>query len=135
MIKKKRKKSQIEGVYVKPTFCIYGLQSLHEQFFNFQFFTSLLKALIVVKFFISTGIISHIWGPTYEMLSLPWKTLWNFGLTNSNCLRRLKALFRFTKISFINRTVNLFDTLNISIAMVLFLTSIEKYCTKNAVFH
>ena len=56
---------------MKPTLCIYGLHSLHGQFSNFQFFTSLLKALIVFKFFISTGIISHIWGSRYEMLSLP----------------------------------------------------------------
>ena len=45
---------------MKPTFCIYGLHSLHGQFSNFRFFTSLLKALIFVKFFISAGIISHI---------------------------------------------------------------------------
>ena len=45
---------------MKPTFCIYGLHSLHGQFSNVPFFTYLLKALIVVKFFISTGIISHI---------------------------------------------------------------------------
>ena len=44
---------------MKPTFCIYGLHSLHGQFSNFQFFTSILKALIVVKFFNSAGI-SHI---------------------------------------------------------------------------
>ena len=35
---------------MKPTFCIYGLHSLHRQFSNFQFFTYLLKALIVVSF-------------------------------------------------------------------------------------
>ena len=36
----------MEGVYIKPTFCIYDLHSLHGQFSNFQLFTSLLKALI-----------------------------------------------------------------------------------------
>ena len=33
----------MESVYIKSTFCIYGLHSLHRQFSNFQFFTSLLK--------------------------------------------------------------------------------------------
>ena len=80
-------KSQIEGAYTKSTFCIYGLYRLHGQFPNFKFFTSLLKALIIVKFSTSTGIISYIWGPRYEMLSLPWKTLWTFDLTNSDGLR------------------------------------------------
>ena len=46
---------------MKPTFVyMVYIAYMHEQFSNFQFFTFLLKALIVFKFFFSTGIISHI---------------------------------------------------------------------------
>ena len=39
--------------------------------------------IYLFKFFTSTGMISHIWRPRYEMLSIPWRALLTLGLTTS----------------------------------------------------
>ena len=48
-----KKRALAQCVLPKLTLFMYGLHSLHGQFSGFHFFTSLLKALILVKFFIS----------------------------------------------------------------------------------
>ena len=82
------------------------LHSLHGQFSGFQFLNSLLKALIIVNFFNSRGTMFRIWGLGYEILSIPWKTLWILGKTH------VVNIFSFFKnLTFV--LDKLFNSLNI----------------------
>ena len=82
------------------------LHSLHGQFSGFHFLNSLLKALIIVNFFSSRGTMFRIWGLGYEILSIPWKTLWILGKTH------VVNIFSFFKnLTFV--LDKLFNSLNI----------------------
>ena len=56
----------------KPTPSTYLLQSLQGQLFGSYFLIDFLKLLRDWTFFITIGTISHIFGPRYEILSVPW---------------------------------------------------------------
>ena len=64
----------------------YFLHSLHGQFFGFHSLIPFLKAATLVNSFNS---ISHILGPKYEILSVPWKTELTFGIAKSELIRKL----------------------------------------------
>ena len=68
---------------------MYFLHSLHGQFSGFHSLISFLKAATLVNSFNSKGRISHILGPKYEKLSLPWKTDHTFGIAKSELIRKL----------------------------------------------
>ena len=72
----------------------YFLHSLHGQFSGFHSLIPFLKATALVNFFNSNGTISHIVGPKYEMLSLPWKIDLTFGIAKSELIHRLYFLSR-----------------------------------------
>ena len=65
---------------MNPKLDTYFLHSLHGQFFGFHSLISFLKATTRVNSFNSKGTISHILGPKYEILSLPWKTDLTFDI-------------------------------------------------------
>ena len=61
---------------------MYTLHSLHGQFIGCHFFITLLKALIVLNSLNSGCTIFQIFGPKYDMLSVPLYTLQTFGMAN-----------------------------------------------------
>ena len=74
---------------MNPKLDTYFLHNLHGQFFGFHSLIPFLKATTLVNSFNSNGTISHILGPKYEMLSLPWKTDLTFGIAKSELIRKL----------------------------------------------
>ena len=56
----------------KPTPSTYLLQSLRGQLFGIHFLIIFLKLLWDWAFFNSIGTISHIFGPRYKIVSMPW---------------------------------------------------------------
>ena len=68
---------------MNPKLGTYFLHSLHGQFSGFYYLIPFLKATTLVNSFNFNSTISHILGPKYEMLSLPWKTDLTFGLAKS----------------------------------------------------
>ena len=74
---------------MNPKLDTYFLHSLHGQFFGFHSLIPFLKAATLVNSFNSKGTISHILGPKYEILSLPWKTDLTFGIAKSELIRKL----------------------------------------------
>ena len=74
---------------MNPKLDTYFLHSLHGQFFGFHSLIPFLRAATLVNSFNSKGTISHILGPKYEILSLPWKTDLTFGIAKSELIRKL----------------------------------------------
>ena len=74
---------------INPKLDTYFLHSLHRQFSGFYSSISSFKTTTLVNSFNSNGTISHILGPKYEMLSLPWKTDLMFGIAKSELIRKL----------------------------------------------
>ena len=74
---------------MNPKLDTYFLHSLHGQFFGFHSLIPFLKAATLVNSFNSKGKISHILGPKYEILSVPWKTDFTFGIAKSESIRKL----------------------------------------------
>ena len=68
---------------------MYFLHSLHGQFSGFHSLIPFLKATTLVNSFNSNGTISHILGPKYKILSLPWKTELTFGIAKYELIRKL----------------------------------------------
>lgn len=91
----------------------YIAYSLHRQFSGFQSSTSLLKAFIVVIFFISRGIVLQIWWPRYEKISVSWKTLQNLSKTSSGELHKSQTWFCFSKTLLTIGAGKFFSTLNV----------------------
>ena len=71
---------------MNPKLDTYFLHSLHEQFFGFHSLIPFLTAATLVNSVNSKGTISHILGPKYEILSLPWKTDLTFGIAKSELI-------------------------------------------------
>ena len=67
----------------------YFLHSLHGQFSGYHSLIPFLKGTTLVNSFNSKGTVSHILGPKYEILSLPWETDLTFGIAKSELIRKL----------------------------------------------
>ena len=107
----------------------YIVYSLHGQLSGFHFPTSFLKALIAVAFFHfkRNYTMLQIWLPRYETLSIPWKTLWTSGNTNSDEFRKSYRWFRFSKLLLTIGADKLFATLNMLLmSFWTFFTRIER---------
>ena len=72
-----------------PKLSTYFLHSLHEQFSGIHSLIPFLKATALVSSFNSNGTISHVLGPNYERLLLPWKTDLTFGIAKSEMICKL----------------------------------------------
>ena len=68
---------------MNPKLETYFLHSLYGQFFGFHSLIAFLKLATLVNSFNSKGTISHILGPKYKILSLPWKMDLKFGIAKS----------------------------------------------------
>ena len=70
----------------KSTLFMYGLNSQHGQFPGSHFLAAVLKAFLVVNFFVSSGTMFQIWGPKVWNTFYDKKTTRNIflGKTNSN---------------------------------------------------
>ena len=67
-------------IHTYPTPPIYVLHSLQGQFIGFQDFTLLLNSKRVSHSCISDGSVFQIYGPKYEMLSKPFRTVSFLGI-------------------------------------------------------
>ena len=74
---------------MNPKLATYFLHSRHGQFFGFHSLIPFLKAATLVNSFNCKGTISHILGPKYEILSIPWKTDLTFVVAKSELIRKL----------------------------------------------
>ena len=74
---------------MNPKLDTYFLHSLHGHFSGFHSLIPFLKATPLVNSFNSNDTISHILGPKYKMLSLPWKTDLTFGIAKSGLIHKL----------------------------------------------
>ena len=104
------------------------MQSLQGQFGGTHILMDSLKLYSNFYWLNSSGTISLLLGPRYEILSVPWKTLFTWGVIKSGRLRELYWLFVYSiKISLITSGHRLCFALNIPpIASAgIFLWSIE----------
>ena len=69
----------------------------------------------MLKFFISTGIISPILAPRYEILSWLENTLWTLDFKNSDGIVGCKDYFIFQRFRSLLGQASFFDILNISL--------------------
>ena len=74
---------------MKPTPAMYCLHIRQEQFVGLHLLIEDLKASKEVISFSSVGNEFHVFGPRTEMLSLPLRTVFTFGMSNRLLLRKL----------------------------------------------
>ena len=73
-------------IHTYPTPAIYVLHSLQGQFIGFQDFTLFLNSKRVSHSCISDGSISQIFGPKYDMLLKPLRTVSFLGILKRVCV-------------------------------------------------
>ena len=104
------------------------MQSLQGQFVGTHILMDSLKLYSNFYWLNSSGTIPLILGPRYEIFSVPWKTLFTWGVIKSGRLRKLYWLFVYSiKISQITSGHSLCFALNIPpvASACIFLWSIE----------
>ena len=99
-----------------PKFGIKILQSLHVHPWGFQFEMEFLKDARDLLFFISSGTRSHIKGPLYRIVSLPYFSVRTLGIIQSEACLVLVLGKDFTNKSCTGTGEILFFTLYISTA-------------------
>ena len=78
---------------IKPTPSWKTLQSLQGQLAGTHILMDFLKLFDDFWCLVSSGTISYILGPRYEILSVPWKTLFTWEIVISAPLRKLYWMF------------------------------------------